>query len=560
MKQEALTGRTIAGKFKIESLVGEGAMGAVYKARQVTLGTTLAIKVLHAHHAGDPMFAARFLREAQAASRVDHPSSMRVVDFGEEPDGLLYIAMEYVQGRTLAQIIEEECPLPVARIVDIACQALAALAVAHDIGVIHRDLKPENIMIQGGKDDEGRTHDIVKVCDFGVAKLLEGGGRAPSVTAEGMVVGTPEYMSPEQARGESLDARSDIYAMGVLLFHMMTGKVPFDSSTAFGTAFMHVNDEPTRPRLLNPGADSRLEAICLKAMRKRRDDRHASARELRFELRALLGHDDAYMDEVSLARVPMPAAPLAGGLLKQIEARPPRTGLVMAGVVLAASVVAGGILYPRKAPVASHEPVQSARVTSAVMSASPSPRPAAELGEPSKVVDTTAPGGPGSDAVATAAHPRGVTRVSAHARRSGAKTRSEGVPGMDDIPLLPEPGAAAVPVAATEKIAPAVPVTAPVPVAATEKIAPADKATPDAPASADKPAITAPVASDKAAADKPAADKPAAEGAAAGNAAADKRKAAPRPAAKPGAQKPGAARPDPADAPLPNFPIPSVDP
>ena len=107
-------------------------------------------------------------------------------------------------------------------------------------------------MVLDGQDDEGRTHDIVKVCDFGVAKLLEGGSRAPSVTAQGLVVGTPEYMSPEQARGETLDARSDIYAMGVLLFHLMTGKVPFDSSTAFGTAFMHVNDEPTRPRLLNP--------------------------------------------------------------------------------------------------------------------------------------------------------------------------------------------------------------------------------------------------------------------------------------------------------------------
>src|SRR3954470_17120227 len=198
MKQEALIGRTIAGKFEIEARVGEGAMGSVYRARQITLGTTVAIKVLHRQLAGEPMFAARFLREAQAASRVDHPSSMRVIDFGEEPDGLLYIAMEYVDGKTLAQVIEDDSPLPVARIVDIASQALAALAVAHDLGVIHRDLKPENIMIIDGQDDEGRTHDLVKVCDFGVAKLLEGGSRAPNVTAEGLIVGTPEYMSPEQ--------------------------------------------------------------------------------------------------------------------------------------------------------------------------------------------------------------------------------------------------------------------------------------------------------------------------------------------------------------------------
>ncbi len=365
MKQEALIGRTIAGKYEIESLVGQGAMGAVYKARQVTLGTTLAIKVLHRQLAGEPMFAARFLREAQAASRVDHPSSMRVVDFGEEHDGLLYIAMEYVDGKTLAQIIDEDGPLPVTRIVDIACQALAALAVAHDIGVIHRDLKPENIMVIEGQDDEGRTHDIVKVCDFGVAKLLQGGARAPSVTAKGLVVGTPEYMSPEQARGDTLDARSDLYAMGVLLFHLMTGKVPFDSSTAFGTAFMHVNDEPTRPRLLNPRVDSRLEKICLKAMRKRPEDRYASARELRTELRALLGHEDE--ESASLSRPTGPA--MTGGLLQQMQGRPRRTGLFVAGAVgVAACALATGLVYPRLAENPEpRELVQSATIASAVL-------------------------------------------------------------------------------------------------------------------------------------------------------------------------------------------------
>ena len=383
MKSEALIGRTIAGKYQVETLVGQGAMGCVYRARQCALGTTLALKVLHRQLAGDPMFAARFLREAQAASRVDHPSSMRVVDFGEEPDGLLYIAMEYVDGKTLAQIIEQHSPLPVARIVDIASQALAALAVAHDLGVIHRDLKPENIMVIEGQDDEGRTHDIVKVCDFGVAKLLEGGARGPSVTAQGVVVGTPEYMSPEQARGETLDIRSDIYAMGVLLFHMMTGKVPFDSSTAFGTALMHVNDEPTLPRLLNPRASSRLEKICLKAMRKRPDDRHASARELRAELRALLGHEDEEEDEMNetnarRSRSDDDAVPAS--LLAQIEARPRRSGLLIAAAVCAITVAAAEYLYHRPAPQAAahHEPVQTTTITSAALPVSPRAIPAPE--------------------------------------------------------------------------------------------------------------------------------------------------------------------------------------
>jgi serine/threonine-protein kinase len=543
MKQDVLVGRTIAGKYCLESLVGQGAMGEVYRARQTTLGTTLAIKVLHRQLAGEPMFAARFLREAQAASRVDHPSSMRVIDFGEEPDGLLYIAMEYVNGKTLAKIIEEESPLPVARIVDIACQALAALAVAHDLGVIHRDLKPENIMIQGGQDDEGRTHDIVKVCDFGVAKLLEGGSRGPSVTAEGVVVGTPEYMSPEQARGEAADARSDIYAMGVLLFHMMTGKVPFDSSTAFGTAFMHVNDEPTRPRLLNPSVDARLEAICLHAMRKRREDRYASARELRGELRALLGHDDAYSQEESA----MESKPLTGGLLQQIEARPRRTGLVMAGVVLAASAVAASILIPRtgaSGASGANEPVQTATIASGVMAARTPAGPTAMPGPsaPAQVVDTTDPTSPAADATrGAAASPTTATGGAAphvaskghlHARRptaaatakahpNGTASGAEVVIGGDEVPPLPSPSAAkpaAAKPAAEKSAAPAV-----------EKPA----------ASADRPAVDKPAPADKPAVDKAApADKPA---------------VVEKPRASP------AAKPDPADAPLPNFPIPGVD-
>ena len=406
MKSEAIIGRTIAGKYEVEALVGQGAMGCVYRARQCALGTTLALKVLHRQLAGEPMFAARFLREAQAASRIDHPSSMRVVDFGEEPDGLLYIAMEYVDGRTLAQVIEEDAPLPVARIVDIASQALAALAVAHDLGVVHRDLKPENIMIIEGSDDEGRVHDLVKVCDFGVAKLLEGGARGPSVTAQGVVVGTPEYMSPEQARGESLDARSDIYAMGVLLFQLMTGKVPFDSSTAFGTALMHVNDEPTRPRILNPRVDSRLEKICLKAMRKRPDDRHASARELRSELRALLGHDD---DE----DVVMPA-----NLLAQIEARPRRSGLLIAAVVCAATLGAGEYLYhrPAKQAAAPHEPVQTATLTSAAIPVSPRAIPAPEVAPAPEAAVTTEE---------TAHAPRAHSAPHANARRAKGKAKAE---------------------------------------------------------------------------------------------------------------------------------------
>ncbi len=500
MKSEALIGRTIAGKYEVEALVGQGAMGCVYRARQCALGTTLAVKVLHRQLAGEPMFAARFLREAQAASRIDHPSSMRVVDFGEEPDGLLYIAMEYVDGRTLAQVIEQDAPLPVTRIVDIASQALAALAVAHDLGVVHRDLKPENIMIIEGQDDEGRVHDLVKVCDFGVAKLLEGGARGPSVTAQGVVVGTPEYMSPEQARGEALDARSDIYAMGVLLFQLMTGKVPFDSSTAFGTALMHVNDEPTRPRLLNPRVDSRLEKICLKAMRKRPGDRHASARELRAELRALLGHDDDEADAV------VPAS-----LLAQIEARPRRSGLLIAAVVCAATLAAGEYLYHRPAQQAAapHEPVQTATLTSAALPVSPR---AIQAPEPA----TAAP--PPEAAVTSEGNTR-ASRAHAAPRANARRAKGHGAPTAL--------GEEAPPIDAKAKA----------------------EADADAKIDADAKAIAKPAA-------KPAAVNPDPKPDAAKP---DAKPAEPKkPEGKPAAEK-AIAKPDPAEAPLPVFPIPSTE-
>jgi eukaryotic-like serine/threonine-protein kinase len=292
----ALIGRTIAGKFLIEAPLGAGAMGAVFRARQVALEKTVAIKVLHGEHAGDASFVARFQREAKAASRLNHPNSMQVIDFGAEPDGLLYIAMEYLDGRNLHRVLKEEGPLDAPRIVDIVMQTLAALAVAHDMGVVHRDLKPDNIMILSGTDDDGRPKDIVKVCDFGIAKISDsrayrnGPQRtsdAPLTTA-GLMIGTPEYMSPEQGSGMKLDARSDLYSVGVILFEMLTGRVPFETENALGTILKHLNEVPPRPSEIAPHVDLRLEAVCLRALRKDREQRFAGAREMRAELRAAL--------------------------------------------------------------------------------------------------------------------------------------------------------------------------------------------------------------------------------------------------------------------------------
>jgi serine/threonine protein kinase len=275
-EEDVLLGRLIAGKLLVKEVLGRGAMGVVYRAHHQTLEQDVAVKVMHPDLAPDRHAIVRFQQEAKAAARLAHPSSVQILDFGADYDGLLYLAMELLVGRTLLEVIEEESPLARERIVHIAAQVLSALAVAHDLGILHRDLKPENIVILDG--------DVVKVCDFGVAKLVEESGIVHA-TLTGALIGTPEYMSPEQCTGDTLDARSDLYSMGVILFHMLTRNVPFYESSAVATILKHIHAEPPDPQRLAPKADPRLCRICLEALRKQPSERYPNARAMLADIR-----------------------------------------------------------------------------------------------------------------------------------------------------------------------------------------------------------------------------------------------------------------------------------
>ena len=291
---DPLLGRTIAGRLELIELLGSGAMGKVYRAHHRGLDKQVAIKVLLQHDGPYEMPARRFKAEARAASRLDHPNSVRILDFGSD-DGLLYLAMEFLPGQDLQELLRQEGRVGPLRSTWIMAQVASAISAAHDAGVIHRDLKPGNIMLIHRQAEDGIIPDFVKVCDFGLAKIVEldaEGSRGP-LTRQGAVFGTPAYMSPEQAQGMALDARSDIYACGAILYKMVTGMTPFRAESATAVLLKHIKAEV--PPISRSGADidPKLEAIILRCMAKDPADRFNSARALRDELREILRRSNA---------------------------------------------------------------------------------------------------------------------------------------------------------------------------------------------------------------------------------------------------------------------------
>jgi serine/threonine-protein kinase len=272
---DPLVGQVLADRFEIMERIGEGGTGVVYKAKQLSVDRTIAIKVLGAHVSTDPSWVKRFHNEARAASRLDHPNTVRLIDFGQTKEGLLFIAMEFLNGRSLRQEIDRLVKLPPNRVLRIVSQMCASLGEAHGQGIIHRDIKPDNVFLQEMKG----AGDFVKVLDFSVAKLDTPDAQ---VTRAGVVFGTPAYMSPEQGRGVQLDARSDIYAVGIVAYEMLTGKPPFDAKIPTEVVMMHLREQP--PPLTS--APPQLAKLIMKALEKDPGRRQQTAEELDNECQA----------------------------------------------------------------------------------------------------------------------------------------------------------------------------------------------------------------------------------------------------------------------------------
>ena len=276
--EDPLVGVTLPGGYLIRELIAEGGMGRIYRADQAALERAVAVKVIHPHLAGDPDVALRFLVEARAASRLTHPNAVTIYAFGNMPSGQPYLVMQLLGGKQLSRVHEEEGPLSIERIVDILAQVLGALEQAHAQSIVHQDVKPDNILVERLRS----RGDLVKVIDFGLAHLLAD----TSDLFNAPLAGTPSYMSPEHARGERVDGRSDVYSVGVILYQLLTGHLPLEAATSTQTLLKVLNETPVDPRARAPerAIPDALALITMRALSKQPGERQQTAAELAYSI------------------------------------------------------------------------------------------------------------------------------------------------------------------------------------------------------------------------------------------------------------------------------------
>jgi eukaryotic-like serine/threonine-protein kinase len=318
----AFSGELIAGRYELEQQVGSGGMSKVYRAHDRLLERTVALKILHEHYSKDDEYVERFRREARAVAQLAHPNVVTVIDRGEH-EGRQYIVFEYVDGENLKQLVQREGALPPKQVVELGLQIASALASAHARGVVHRDVKPQNVILS----DEGRP----KVTDFGIARSSD----VESVTLTGTVMGTSEYISPEQARGESVDFRSDVYSLGAILYELSTGEVPFQGENPISVAMRHLHEPVPSARARRREVPTRLDAAIRRTMAKDPEERFGSMDELIAELEACLrGLGDGEETIV----LPAPVRPRRGRRGARRFVRALVLSLLALGVVAAAAV------------------------------------------------------------------------------------------------------------------------------------------------------------------------------------------------------------------------------
>ncbi|HET6281804.1 MAG TPA: serine/threonine-protein kinase [Polyangia bacterium] len=415
---DPLIGATLAGRYLIVRRIGEGGMGAVYEAKHTIIGKRIAVKVLLEKFHAKSDFVARLLQEARLASSIGHENIVDVTDFGTTDDGRSFVAMEFLEGESLAQLIMRDAPLPVERSLRIARQVASALDAAHAKGIFHRDVKPENVYLIRRADA-----DFVKVVDFGISKAVKPGGDEGAdvyrLTHTGLLLGTPLYMSPEQARGEEdLDHRVDIWALGVMLYECLTGEVPFRANNYLGIISQVLNHAARPPSQLRPelGIPEAVEAVVMRAMDKDRTRRYQAMTDLERDLGRLLAGDQ---------NVGMPlVAPAASERVTAFEGGPRRWHLVIAATVALAGGVAFALTRPtdggRRAAKNVTAPPAATVPTSAA--ATPPAPPAVPIASPALVTvprsGSAVPPGRGLPSTVAAAKPaKPVTRRAARGER-----------------------------------------------------------------------------------------------------------------------------------------------